>query len=523
MVGEGFVEGGYYQWTTVSASEFDLNGGDYMSQVYNNASFVHSGIHQILPVYHVTPSGAYHTYFFATDGGVYSCKFYGESGISLFTNENRGLNNLQINSVAVCPDGSLISGASNNACPIIETHLDHNVADSNYSEHNISWYHDGSLVLNHEANVLWKDNGGRVAASAFQQVKPQSRRTIFTTSGNGSFGRSYADYLNYTNTTTWTIGESFMSYQIAGGPAMGSISLWETDNNTIFNDSIWCTIDTLGVIFRPKNGKFDTILLAPKGKNYAGIIVRDEEGRPVDTVAYPGAEGYGGSFKVKAGDMVYFNSRANADYPFQHVFTRSQLASQSILLQNPLQVRMLAIGDQSAPGMSSAGTSYSTAVWLSWTATDFTKVYDEAEWSAGNFASQSVWCPIYAVNRNYDQTKNVFPRYAVMSRDGRFVYASVYDTLTHNSMIVRISHLEDMDFSTALTDKDISDATMVGVSSSPLRVDTIRYNNNIWFPRPISDLVVDSVTARTALLSPLRTSPPTSPMSPLSITRAATP
>jgi hypothetical protein len=78
-----------------------------------------------------------------------------------------------------------------------------------------------------------------------------------------------------------------------------------------------------------------------------------------------------------------------------------------------------------------------------------------------------------------------------MSRDGRFVYVNVYDTAAHQSMLVRISHLEDMDFSTALTDKEISERTMVGVSESPLRTDTIRYNNNIWFPRPISNIVVD--------------------------------
>lgn len=489
LVGEGFVEGSYYQWTTVSASEYELNGGDYMSQVYNNSSFVHSGIHQILPVYYVTPEGAYHTYFFATDGGVYSSRYYDESGFSAFTNENRGLNNLQINSVAVSPDGSIISGASNNACPFIETYLDHNVGDSNYSEHNISWYHDGSLVLNHEANILWTGNGGRVAASAFQQVTPQSRRTIFTTSANGEFGRSYVDYLNYTNTTTWTIGEALMTDQVVGGPAIGSISLWETDNNTVFNDSIRVSLDTLGVIFRPKNGKYDTILLAPKGKNYAGIIVRDDEGRAVDTVAYPGAEGYAGSFKVKVGDKTYFNSRANADYPFEHIFTRAQLASQPLLLQNPLQARMLAIGDEKPFGMST--TSYNTGIWLSWTPTDFTKVYNADEWGANNFESQSVWCPIYNVNRNSTQTKSQFPRYAVMSRDGRFVYANVYDTAAHASMLIRISNLEDMDFSTALTDKDISDANRYDVSSRVLHVDTIYYNNNAWLPRPISDMVVD--------------------------------
>ena len=492
MVGEGYVEGSYYQWTTVSASEFELNYGDYMSQVYNNTSFIHSGIHQIVPVYHIDPiSGEdYHTYYFATDGGVYSGKYYAAFGFLPFVNENRGLNNLQISGIAVCPDGSIISGASNNACPIIETHLDHNVSDSNYSEHNISWYHDGSLVLNHEANVLWTGTGGAVAASAFQQVQPLSRRTIFTSSSDGNLGRSYADYLNYTNTTTWTIGEPFLSDQIVGGPAIGSISLWETDNNTVFNDSIRVALDTLGIIFRPNtNGGYDTILLAPKGKDFAGIVVRDEEGRPVDTVAYPGAVGRGGSFRVLPGDMAYFNSRANADYPFQHIFTRAQLASQSLILQNPLQVRMLAIGEQKAPGMASGTTTM--GVWLSWTATDFTKVFDAAEWASGNFESQSIWCPIYVVNRNITENQTCYPRSAVMSRDGRFVYATIYDTAAHKTMLVRISHLEDMDFSMDLTDKEISDRTMVGVSASPLRVDTIYYNGNRWFPRPISGIAVD--------------------------------
>ena len=489
LVGEGFVEGSYYQWTTVSASEFSLNYGDYMSTVYNNSSFIHSGIHQIVPVYHVTPDGDYHTYYFATDGGVYSGQYYNESGFRRFVNENRGLNNLQVNGLAVCPDGSIISGASNNACPIIETHLDHNVADSNYSESNLTWYHDGTLVLNHEANVLWTETGGAVAASAFQQVKPLSRRTIFTSSNGGFFGRSYADYLNYTNTTTWTISSSFMGDQIVNGPAIGSISLWETDNNTIFNDSITCSVDTLGVIYRPKNGKYDTILLAPKGRNYAAYVVYNEDGTR-DTVAYPGAVGYAGSFKIMPGDMTYFNSRANADYPIQHVFTHTQLAKEHILLQNPLQARMLVIADQKPSGMGAADPT-TTCVWLSWTPTDFTKVYDETEFNSGNFEGQSIWCPIYAINRSLSHTQTHFPRYAVMSRDGRFVYVSVYDTAAHASMLVRISNLENMDFSTALTDKEISDRTMVGVSESPLHVDTILYNNNVWFPRPISNIVVD--------------------------------
>lgn len=489
LVGEGFVDGGYYQWTTISASEFELNGGDYMAMVYNNSSFIHSGIRQIVPVYHIDGENAYHTYYFATDGGVYSGKYDNEYGFLSFTNENRGLNNLQVNGLAVCPDGTIISGASSNACPIIETHLDHNVADSNYSEHNINWYHDGSLVINHEANILWTGNGGAVAASAFQQVLPQSRRTIFTTSNNGNYGRSYADYLDYNNTTTWSTGTRFLSDQIVDGPALGSVYLWETDNNTLFNDSIHVTLDTLGVIFRPKNGKYDTILLAPKGKDFAGYIQRDEEGRPIDTIHYPGAVGYAGSFKVMPGDMTYFNSRANGDYPFQYIFTRSQLARVPLLLQNPIQARMLAIGEKKPAGMST--TSSTMSVWLSWTPTDFTKIYDEAEWAAGNYGSQSIWCPIYDVNRFTTQTQSQFPRSAVMSRDGRFVYVNVYDTATHQSMLVRISHLEDMDFSTALTDKEISERTMVGVSESPLRTDTIRYNNNIWFPRPISNIVVD--------------------------------
>lgn len=488
MVGEGFVDGGYYQWTTVSASEFELNGGDYMAQVYNNSSFVHSGIHQIVPVYHVTPDEAYHTYYFATDGGIYSSKYYEEYGFTGFLNENRGLNNVQVNSIAVCPDGSIISGANSNACPIIETHLDHNIVDSNYSEHNLNWYHDGTMVLNHEANVIWTGNGGAVAASAFQQVKPLSRRTIFTSSSDGNLGRSYADYLNYGNTTTWTTGVGFVSNMIVGGPKVGAISLWETDNNTIFNDSIRVTLDTLGVIYRPKNGKLDTIHLAIKGLDYAAYFVYNEDGTR-DTVKYPGSEGYAGSFKVKPGDVTYFNSRPNADYPFQHTFTRTQLARESLLLRNPLQVRMLAVGNMKGSGMESV--SNTTAIWLSWAATDFTKVYDQAEADAGNYESQHIWCPIYAVSRNTDQTRTLFPRYAVMSRDGRCAYLTVYDTATHKSMLVRVSRLEDMDFSTALTDFAISTANQYDVSSRVLRVDTLRYNNQVWFPRPISNIVVD--------------------------------
>ena len=159
----------------------------------------------------------YEGYFIVTDGGVY---YSPTPSMAIFENYNRGMNNVQINGLAVCPDGSIISGANSNACPFIEARVEHNGGDRS-----TTWYDREGSLTNHMANVLWKGNGGNVAASLFTQYSPLSRRTIFVSSANGSIGRAYADFSNYTNTQTWTSDNFFMTDLVAGGPAIGQIYL----------------------------------------------------------------------------------------------------------------------------------------------------------------------------------------------------------------------------------------------------------------------------------------------------------
>ena len=169
-VGKGYVENSPFQWTVSSSNESQLNSGDYMAAVYSSRVFVHSGIHQIVPDtrWREETSSMFEGYYIVTDGGVY---YSPSSSLSYFENFNRGMNNVQINSLAVCPDGSIISGANANACPFIEARVEHNGGD-----HSTSWYDREGSLTNHMANVIWKGNGGTVAASRFTQYSPLSRR-----------------------------------------------------------------------------------------------------------------------------------------------------------------------------------------------------------------------------------------------------------------------------------------------------------------------------------------------------------
>lgn len=471
-VGRGYVDGNYYQWTTASASEHTLNYGEYMSTVYGNGSFVHSGIHQMVPVYHVNPDGTdYHTFFIATDGGVFSAKHYGDLGFGAFQSENRGLNTLQINGLAVSPDGTIIMGANKNSCPVVEAHLAHNGGEAT-----LSWYDDGSLGnFNHDANVLWTGNGGVVAASSFQQVKPLSRRTIFTTSASGFAGRSYADYLNYNNTTTWTVDSSFTTNKIVDGPEIGQITLWETDNNTLFNDSVDMQVDTLGVIFRKNGSKWDTLW--------------------VNDTAW--GENRGGKFQILRGDKAIFYSRANADYPFEYTFTSRMKAKETIRVQNPIQSRALIIGEAEPVNYTVLGTvGYPRSVWMAWYPVDFTRVWDagtEEDALGGQtelFEKLQYWSPIYCVERKEGtSTETVYPRMATFSKDGLTVYVVNYDVVSHQSMLVRLRGFQNIDYSKS--NRQLIEELSYSNAARALVVDTLRFNGSVWFPRPISNIAVD--------------------------------
>lgn len=454
--GEGFIEGVAYTWTRNSYSERELNAGDYMSNVYNNTFFVHSGIHQI--VAHYDRANDTIVYYFATDGGIYtsSLPFYS------FTNINRGLNNVQINSVAVCPDGSIISGAEFNANPFIESRLAHNGG-----EPTTTWFDDGSLGnTNHDANILWTGNGGKVAASSFQRITPSVYRNIFVSSENGRVGRAFSDYLNYRNTQTWTIGSSFLTTEVIGGPARGSVYLWENDNDKYMRDSIYVQLDQHGYFF-DKNG--DTI--------------------------YPAKEP---NRKIKEGDYATFLCRANANYPFTHVFTDKEIGkslTDSFYVKNPIASRMLIIADIG---------EIQTSVLYSWTANDFSKVYDSIVDNNKDLDSDVKtnlrkkfmwWAPMFTISRNsIIRTNNIYPRNAVMSPDGRYAYISTYNDSLHRSQIYRISGFEKVDFTAYPLDvrRQINSAS--DTATRVLRNTVISRNSGTdreWFNRPISSITVD--------------------------------
>ena len=450
-IGEGFLENATYQWTKSSYSEFELNRGDYMSGVFNTAVFVHSGIHKILPVYKVENGIGVTTYYITTDGGVYST----DNDFNSYENINRGMNNVQITSVAVSPDGSLISGAINNACPFIEARLAHNGGTSIPA-----WYDDGTLGnLNHDANILWTGNGGKVAASAFQQIASQPHRNIFVSSANGNIGRSYADYLDYTNSQTWTTGQSFLTNAVIGGPAIGSISLWESENDTYYKDSIKVRLDLSGYFINP-NG---------------------------DTVQITGADQ-----NVPRYSKATFLAKNNSEYPFDYTFQKAQKAGDSLWVKNPVVSRMLAVVQTS---------SIQSAVLYSWTANDFSKVYDAAIDADQNLEDNARtallakfmwWSPIMAVKHSaLTNTMNLFPRDAIMSADGRCAYISTYDVESHRSQLYRVSGFENVNFNKypgdVSTDLDVYNDDSRVLTNTKLMLN----GTTEWFNRPISSITAD--------------------------------
>ena len=456
--GRSYVPGSYYQWTVLSSCEQELNYGNYMSYVFGNPSFVHSGIHRIICAPRELYGTMRYVYYVATDGGVY--RTY--NNFNSFEEFNRGLNIMQTNGIAVSPDGTVISGANNGACPLIEARTDH---DGGQGE--VEWYDNGTHGnLNHDAIILWKDNGGMVGASMFQQNAPTMRRTIFASSRDNQFGRSYADYMDYTQTQTWTIGERFLSNSMIDGQEISFMSLWETDHDTIFNDSIESLIDTLGYVRRDTND--DQIL---------------------DTLWMNST-----TFQIKDGDKMTVLSRANAYNPIEYTFDRDRTAGDSVghagrvKLKNPLQARMIIVGRDATKNSMSM-------VWVSWRATDFSKVWDvEAPRETWN-----EWAPIYYVDTAY------VPRYAVMSADGTMAYIAVVDKAQKNSMIVRVKGFDKVDFSADIQSVWEQMSCKLYAQNSRLSTDTLKVStdesaNTCWMPRVVSSLLVDTTLGSERLI-----------------------
>ena len=481
--GEGFVPGSYYQWTKSSYYEDELNYGDYMSSVYSNMMFVHSGIHQILPVYSVD----HMDYYIATDGGVYRTNAF-----NYFESMNIGLNNVQTNHLAVCPDGSVVSGAVSNSVLMMDARLAHNRVNTVPV-----WYDTASSShFNHDANILFRGNGGHVAASKFQQVKPQQRRQIIVTNNEGGYGRTFTDYLDYTNTQTWTADYNYITNAYNGGhnTYFGNIYLWETTNNTIFDDTITFGVDTLGYVLRKRSGQttYDTVWMSLYGMTTGGILVRDDQGRVIDTLAE--GTGHGSTFRILSGDKMMVTSRAHSDYPFEYTFSSAvQAGSASISMRNPIQARGLIIGRD----------SLDNSIWrvcISQNVTDFTKVFNPDM----PYPTQMYWYPIYEARTATAAETGLCPRDVSMSSDGRYVFIAINNVNTDSSMIIRVKGFENANYTVKVLSnyKRLSDQLSAPRGTLPdgslingvtlLTHDTlVAHNGSHWFPRQISSIRFD--------------------------------
>ena len=434
-VGKGYIENSPFQWTVSSSNENQLNYGDYMAYVYSSSSFVHSGIHQIVPDVRWSEeyNYMYEGYYIVTDGGVY---YSASNDFNFIENFNRGMNNVQINSLAVLPDGSIISGANSNACPFIESRMDHS------GGHNDSTWYDGNRSnTNHLANIIWKGNGGAVAASQFTQYAPLSRRTIFVSTSNGSIGRAYSDFSDYTNTQTWTSDQAFMSDLVEGGPAIGQISLWETNNNTVTNDSLTFTIDTLSYIKR--------------------------NGERMDLSS---------NFNIQAGDVMTVLDPAHASYPFEHTFDHNFTVKNEMrqTVHQPYLSRLLAITVEN-------DLPKNTNVSYCWFPTDFRKVFDESN-------DTRFWSHIYAVNGI--QAPHWYVRQAIFSKDGDCVFVVVENDTLNKSFIARVHGFNGVDYRMSV--HEIRDAFNYKIQTRRTITDTIMVNDSSYiFNRRISSIAVD--------------------------------
>lgn len=458
-VGEGFVENSYYQWTKSSYSENELNGGNYMGMVYSSPLFVHSGIHQIVPAPEVKNGDTTWVYYIATDGGVYKNS---DNFSMMFSSLNKGLNTVQYNHIAVSPDGSLIGGAVSNSCPFIQSRNAHNGTPENVRA---TWYDgDTASILNHMANVLWIGSGAGVATSMFQALLPYNRRTIFVSSDPGyfmressnvsSFGRACDDYADFYNTQTWTTADAFLGTIAISSNKIPQIRLWETNNNTLWRDSITFTLDTLGNYFH--NG--------------------------TETPLH-------GNTNIVAGDQVIVPSPAQFGYPFRYTFTESFTAKDQMThrVPNPVVSRAI-INGRDVNGLGN--------VYMTMTPTDFRRVWSASEASVVDKIMN--WVPIYKSDYGYSVDNIAF------SRDGDAVFVNVINDTTKANFIFRCYNLTSANPNSV---KDVSDklgfikddTTTTDINRTSI-FDTIKFSDGSLFRRPVTSIVVDTRNNKDDLL-----------------------
>ncbi|MCR4659910.1 MAG: T9SS type A sorting domain-containing protein [Bacteroidales bacterium] len=466
-VGERYTDEGYYTWSRTSYSEYELNSGSFMGTVFGASYYVHSGINQIVWGYERNPrnGNARTVYYVATDGGM----FYSNVNCRSFSNVSRGMNGVRVNGLAVSPDGSLTIGASQYAVPFIESRMGHDGGDTI-----VTWYDNGDLGnMNHIAKVIWNGNGGQVAASMFQQIKPIARRTIFVSSDNGQYARAYDDYDDYNNTQTWSVGTAFMTADFRGGSELGVMALWETLNDTSFNDSIVVVFDTMGIIYRG-DSVFDL------SKNNGNDYLMSE-------------------FLIKAGDRMRFTSPGHADYPFWYTFpdsiSTSRLLADSVShldlkyrgavkAKNPIQSRLFAVGSSSNGTGSKENTN--TSILMTWMPSDFRKVWSEGETSE----DRMIWATLYTVQNRTNQ----YVRALAVSNDGKDLYAAVNNDMNGTSYIIHVANLDSVNYTQPINSiQPELENPRVG-RMSVLEIDTLvadPITGSKTFSRPVSSLSVN--------------------------------
>lgn len=458
--GQGYIPHSFYQWTKSSSSEFEyftparIPEGDFMANIYSDASFVHSGINQIVGTfvnYDTVP-----TYYIATDGGV----FVSYNEMNSFSNINRGLNTIQANSVAVAQDGSVLLGANNNASIFIESRMGHHGGRGEES-----WYdHNPEFNMNHLGAEIFRGDGGGVAVSKFQQYAPATRRNIFMIN-NYSVGRSFNDYNDYNNTQTWTIGTSFAADKFNSSYSRSSMVLWETMNDTRKADSIEVVIDTLAFAY-----SHDTSYQMKPGTT------------------------------IKKNDTIWVNSVGHAGYPFKYVFPKAMTLHETdtIIVKNPMQNHLFVVGGYYVE--QNGHITHTEDVNMTWMPTDFRKVCYETT-VLGDPTAMS-WAKVYSIDKTtYPQ--RYFSDIAV-SNNGDALFVAVNDEETKQSFIVRVSGIIDsVDYSAG--NVSIFNDLNLGVgrwmnTAARLKCDTLMISESIYMPRMISSLKVDPRPGTDALL-----------------------
>lgn len=446
FVGKGYVEDNPFQWMQTSQNESQLNYGNYMSTVYSNSAFCHSGIHQIVPnsYWWDTYGMMKEEYYFVTDGGIYLAV---DKSCSDFMSMNIGLNTVQINSLAVAPDGTIISGANGNACPLIESRMDHSGGHSDSA-----WYDPQGSVMNHRANIIWDGNGGAVAASRFNQYVPISRRPMFVSAANGFIGRTYADFADYTNTQTWTAGEAFMSDKVVGGPAIGQIYLWETTHNVESNDSMIVLIDTMSYAYREGSEPFRMAL----------------------------------NTEIHAGDSMVVLDTAHAFYPYYYTFDHNFVVKDELRhkAHRPYLSRMLAVGKD----IAGADNTY---LYYSWTPTDFRKVYD-------NSNDTRFWTHIYMVSLT--ASPHTYIRQGVISQDGDCAIVVVENDSLQQSYLARVHGLNSANYNLSVSKTCGQLDCMPSTRITTFDTIMVDGEKNYFFGRRISSISVDPRQGKDAVI-----------------------